>query len=82
MTEKGECRDGESEGNVVKTSRWLSSKGECSDGKSEGDVEEMCRKCEGDFNFTKVLNYGEVCDAKAILRLFKHLRRNDTKKKG
>jgi hypothetical protein len=26
MAEKGECRDGESEGDVVKTSRWLSSK--------------------------------------------------------
>lgn len=26
MAEKGECRDGESEGNVEKTSRWLSSK--------------------------------------------------------
>ena len=45
-------------------------------------MEEMWRKCGGDFNFTKVLNYGKVCDAKAILRLFKHLRRNDTKKKG
>lgn len=27
MTEKGECGDGKSEGDVVKTSRWLSSKG-------------------------------------------------------
>ena len=26
MTGKGKCSDGESEGNVVKTSRWLSSK--------------------------------------------------------
>ena len=60
----------------------MTEKGECSDGKSEGDVEEMCRKCVGDFNFTKVLNYGKVCDAKAILRLFKYLRCNDTKKKG
>lgn len=41
----------------------------------------MWRKCGGDFNFTKVLNYGEVCDAKAILRLSKYLRGNDTKKK-
>ena len=41
----------------------------------------MSRKSGGDFNFTKVLNYGEVCDAKAILRLSKYLRRNDTKKK-
>ena len=56
--------------------------GECSDGKSEGKVEEKWSKYGGDFNFTRVLNYGKVCDAKAILRLFKHLRRNDTKKKG
>ena len=28
---KGECSDGKSEGDVVKTSRWLSSKGECGD---------------------------------------------------
>lgn len=26
QSSKGECRDRESEGNVVKTSRWLSSK--------------------------------------------------------
>ena len=26
MTEKGKCSDGKSEGDVVKTSRWLSSK--------------------------------------------------------
>ena len=45
-------------------------------------VEEKRRKSGGDFNFTKVLNYGKVCDAKAILRLSKYLRRNDTKKKG
>ena len=42
----------------------------------------MRRECGGDFNFTKVLIYGEVCDAKAILRLSKYLRGNDTKKKG
>ena len=56
--------------------------GECSDEKSEGNAEEMCRKCGGDFNFTKILNFEKVCDAKAILRLSKHLRGNDTKKKG
>ena len=31
MTEKVECSDGKDEGDVVKTSRWLSSKGVCSD---------------------------------------------------
>ena len=28
---EGECSDGKDEGDVVKTSRWLSSKGECGD---------------------------------------------------
>ena len=33
-------------------------------------VKGMWRECGGDFNFTKILNFGKVCDAKAILRLF------------
>jgi len=41
---EGECGDGESEGDVVKTSRWLPLKGECSDGKDEGDEEGMWRR--------------------------------------
>ena len=45
-------------------------------------MEVMRREYGGDFNFTKILNFGKVCDAKAILRLSKHLRGNDTKKKG
>ena len=44
-------------------------------------MEVMRREYGGDFNFTKILNFGKVCDAKAILRLSKYLRRNDTKKK-
>ena len=32
---EGECSDGESEGNVVKFSRWLPLKGECGDGEAK-----------------------------------------------
>ena len=46
-----------------------------------GKMKVMRRECGGDFNFTKILNFEKVCDAKAILRLFRYLRRNDTKKK-
>ena len=46
-----------------------------------GKMKVMRRECGGDFNFTKIPNFGKVCDAKVILRLFRYLRRNDTKKK-